>query len=78
MAEKGNDRSNAKISDEDILRILRKKGTVIPINVDELKTILQKGLTYKDLYAVFEAAYRSDEPVPTWYDKEMIAVVNHM
>lgn len=28
MAEKGNDRSNAKISDEDIYRILGKKGTV--------------------------------------------------
>ena len=28
MANKGNDRSNAKISDEDILRILNKKGTV--------------------------------------------------
>ena len=28
MAEKGNDRSNAKISDEDILRILGKKGIV--------------------------------------------------
>lgn len=28
MAEKGNDRSNAKISDEDILRVLQKKGTV--------------------------------------------------
>lgn len=28
MAEKGNDRSNAKISDEDILRILQRKGTV--------------------------------------------------
>lgn len=28
MAEKGNDRSNAKISDEDIMRILQKKGTV--------------------------------------------------
>lgn len=28
MAEKGDDRSNAKISDEDILRILRNKGTV--------------------------------------------------
>lgn len=28
MAEKGNDRSNAKISDEDIMRILSKKGTV--------------------------------------------------
>lgn len=28
MAEKGNDRSNAKISDEDIMRILRKKGEV--------------------------------------------------
>ena len=28
MAEKGNDRSNARISDDDIMRILRKKGTV--------------------------------------------------
>lgn len=28
MAEKGNDRSNAKISDKDIMRILQKKGTV--------------------------------------------------
>ncbi|MCI8561390.1 MAG: Dam family site-specific DNA-(adenine-N6)-methyltransferase [Dorea sp.] len=28
MAEKGNDRSNAKISDDDIMRILEKKGTV--------------------------------------------------
>ncbi len=28
MAEKGNDRSNAKISDEDIMRILKKKGEV--------------------------------------------------
>lgn len=28
MAEKGNDRSNAKISDEDILRVLRAKGNV--------------------------------------------------
>lgn len=28
MAEKGNERSNAKISDDDILRILNKKGTV--------------------------------------------------
>lgn len=28
MAEKGNDRSNAKISDEDIMRILSGKGTV--------------------------------------------------
>jgi len=28
MAEKGNDRSNAKISDEDIFRILNAKGEV--------------------------------------------------
>ena len=28
MAEKGNDRSNARISDDDIMRILHKKGTV--------------------------------------------------
>lgn len=28
MAEKGNERSNAKISDEDIMRILQKRGTV--------------------------------------------------
>lgn len=28
MAEKGNDRSNAKISDDDIMRILERKGAV--------------------------------------------------
>ena len=28
MAAKGNDRSNAKISDDDILRILKQKGEV--------------------------------------------------
>ena len=28
MAEKGNDRSNAKISDDDIMRILKAKGKV--------------------------------------------------
>ena len=28
MAEKGNDRSNAKISDEDIMRILKRRGQV--------------------------------------------------
>ena len=28
MAQKGNDRSNAKISDDDIFRILRAKGEV--------------------------------------------------
>jgi len=28
MAEKGNERSNAKISDDDIMRILQKKGTI--------------------------------------------------
>lgn len=50
---------------------------IIPINVDELKTILQKGLTYKNLYSIFETAYRSDEPVPTWYDKEIVANVNN-
>lgn len=34
MAEKGNDRSNAKISDEDIYRILKKKGTVKVFSTD--------------------------------------------
>lgn len=34
MAEKGNDRSNAKISDEDIMRILQKKGTVMVFTED--------------------------------------------
>ena len=32
MSDKGNDRSNAKISDEDILRILGKKGRLLYLN----------------------------------------------
>ena len=34
MSDKGNDRSNAKISDEDIIRILRKKGKVTIFEAD--------------------------------------------
>jgi len=36
MAEKGNDRSNAKISDDDIMRILQKKG-VVKVFTEEYK-----------------------------------------
>ena len=34
MSNKGNDRSNAKISDEDIMRILTKKGKVTVFESD--------------------------------------------
>ncbi|TRC65723.1 DNA adenine methylase, partial [Mannheimia haemolytica] len=34
MSDKGNDRSNAKISDEDIMKILSKKGKVIVFESD--------------------------------------------
>lgn len=34
MSDKGNDRSNAKIADEDILRVLRKKGRVTVFEAD--------------------------------------------
>ncbi|MCL2078531.1 MAG: AlwI family type II restriction endonuclease [Oscillospiraceae bacterium] len=44
---------------------------ILPLATSELRTILEYGIGYDRLYSLFEAAYHSDEPVPTWYEREM-------
>lgn len=46
---------------------------VIPLKTKELKTILQKGIKYNDLYSIMEKAYEKESPIPTWYDNELVA-----
>jgi len=44
---------------------------ILPLKTSELKSILASGKKYSDLYSDFENAYRSNEPVPTWYEHEI-------
>ncbi len=46
---------------------------VIPIKINELKTILQRNIKYKELYEIFENAYNSNAPTHNWYDQALIA-----
>ena len=45
---------------------------IIPLATPELQTILKRGIGYDRLYTLFEKAYCSDEPVPTWYEREIV------
>lgn len=49
---------------------------IIPLQTSEIKTIIKKGLTYGNLYRLFEAAYNSTIAPNLWYDKEIIEHVN--
>lgn len=40
---------------------------IIPLEIDELKKIVANGLTYKQLYGIFETAFRSEIPPHLWY-----------
>lgn len=40
---------------------------IIPLQAKELKTILLKGKTYKELYPLFQQAYESSLPPDQWY-----------
>lgn len=42
---------------------------IIPLQTTELKTIIRNGLNYRTLYTIFDNAFNSIEPVPTWYQK---------
>jgi hypothetical protein len=44
---------------------------ILPLATAELQTILHREVNYDKLYPLFEAAYQSDEPVPTWYEREV-------
>jgi hypothetical protein len=48
---------------------------IIPLATAEIQTILERGIGYAELYSIFEAAYRSNEPVPTWYEMEVASKI---
>jgi len=43
----------------------------LPLATSEIQTILECGIGYGKLYSLLESAYRSSEPVPTWYEREV-------
>jgi hypothetical protein len=45
---------------------------ILVLATPELRIILEHGIGYDMLYSLFESAYRSDEPVPSWYEKEVV------
>jgi len=45
---------------------------ILPLATAEIQTILESGIGYDRLYALFDAAYCSDEPVPMWYEREIL------
>lgn len=45
---------------------------IIPLQTSEIKTIIEKGLTYGNLYRIFEAAFISTTAPNLWYNQEII------
>ena len=43
---------------------------IVPLHTQELKELIRNGMTYKDLYKIFQTAYLADDiPAPgQWYD----------
>lgn len=44
---------------------------IVPFQTSEIKTILQKQITYTQLYHIFEQAYKSDVAPNMWYQQEI-------
>lgn len=45
---------------------------ILPLATTEIQTILKREIGYDKLYSIFGNAYCSDEPVPTWYEREIV------
>lgn len=45
---------------------------IIPCNTSEIKTMIEKGITYAQLYKIFEEAYNSNVAPNLWYQKEIV------
>lgn len=43
---------------------------IIPCNTEEIKTIIKEGLTYAQLYGIFETAFHSAVAPNLWYEQE--------
>ena len=44
---------------------------IVPCNTEEIKTIIQRGITYAQLYRVFEEAHQANTAPNLWYDQEI-------
>ena len=44
---------------------------IIPCNTEEIKTIIQRGITYAQLYRIFEEAHQANTAPNIWYDQEI-------
>lgn len=49
---------------------------IIPLQTSEIKTIIEKGLTYGNLYRIFEAAFTSATAPNLWYEQRIIGGLN--
>lgn len=45
---------------------------IIPLQTSDLKKIIEKGKTYKELYPLFEAAFNSTLPPHEWYNQNIV------
>ncbi|MDR1926531.1 MAG: AlwI family type II restriction endonuclease [Endomicrobium sp.] len=48
---------------------------IIPLQTEELKTIISKGILYKRLYPTFDKAYNSDSKPNVWYNDSIKEVL---
>ncbi|PWM73367.1 MAG: hypothetical protein DBX59_05240 [Bacillota bacterium] len=44
---------------------------IIPCNTEEIKTIIQRGITYAQLYRIFEEAHQANTAPNLWHDQEI-------
>ena len=49
---------------------------IIPLQTSEIKTIIEKKLTYKTLYALFDVAFKAVAAPNEWYRQEIIGGLN--
>lgn len=49
---------------------------IIPLQTSEIKSIVSKNIKYKDLYTVFEAAYKSELKPHKWYEECIESLIN--
>ena len=48
---------------------------IIPLQTSELKKIVSKGTRYKDLYTIFDAAYKSELKPHEWYGVNILNIL---
>ncbi len=42
---------------------------ILPLQTSALKSIIKTGKKYPEIYLIFDKAYQSNEPIPSWYGK---------